>query len=542
MAKIVVTVMLFGAASGLLPWCGTRGFALGYTIEQVTDTPGGVFAPAINNLGDIVYSWQIDGVFQVFLLTDDGELTQLTEGSGHHRFPRINDLGEIIWQHDVTGGPQTVESNKRGVIGDNQYDHTRGDINNDGEVIWTQYDYFEPGKTTPSGQVYSSVRGLAVPAKSLGDGPNESSGLGNTGEIVYRGERPAGESVFTDTGIYSTTRGVLLEETDEHVYLSVNIAGTVVWYGVDDEGVFQVYGLFDGEVQPLTTGPRDSRWPDINDAGEIVFLGKDLHAAFQVFKLTPTTEDNLPIDPMLVLHPEIRDSDDDGVPDVFDAFPDDPAYFADTDGDGVPDGQDGDRPLITAFVGNTLNRGITESDLRESTDEAQSGLIGARVSIPERSLDKAIIVTADVGDTASYFPGGHLVAGGREQLIVGWPLRLGPAGTDLAPAATVTVPFEVARLSEVVFGTLRVARIAEDGSISLLASADSGVGGTVTISPGHFSQFVVVGQTLSSGGGGGCVASSTGRIADDTSSLVLALLPLLVAAMARRRIDPGLKQ
>jgi hypothetical protein len=417
----------------------------------------------------------------------------------------------------------------RGPIGE-QGHQFRGDISNSGEVIWQQTDLVDSELRQ---QVHSTTRGVVVPADSLGGGPNESSAIGNSGEILYRGERPIGASRFTDTGIYSTTRGPVLVEEDEHLFLSVTDTGTVTWYGIDAYGVFQLYGLHDGQVQQITTGPRPTRWSDINDQGEIVFLSHDLNGAYQVFKLTPTAEGDLPIDPMLVLHPEIRDSDDDGVPDVYDAFPEEPAAFADSDGDGVSDSQDDDRPFVTAFVGDALDWTIAADDLRDPADDAQSGLIGAGMSIPGRSLDKAFIVTADLGDTAQYYPGGRLVAGGRDQLILGWPLRLGPSGTNLAQDATVTLPYDLSLLSEVLFGTLRVARIDDDGTVTPLASLDSGLAGTVTVSPGHFSQFVVVGQSLSSGGGGGCTAARGG--ADSGGAAAVLLVPLMVLAACRLR-------
>gem|GEM_PF-4041073 len=401
-------------------------------------------------------------------------------------------------------------------------------MSDNGQIVYVQSD------TGVGFQIhlFSFVDGdsVVVPFDAEPARPIQGVAINDSGEIVWAPQASGTVSL----GLYSTEGHFVIEEVAEHWAPAMNNLGEVVWYQRDDGGTWQIYH---SDLGQITDGPQDKRWPEITDSGEVYWVGKDLQNTFHLFHAVSDPAGMLPVDPFLAFNEANKDSDGDGVPDRLDAFPDDPENFADTDGDGISDKEDPDRPLITVFVGDGLNRTLTEADLRHPGSAPEEGLIGAQLQLPARAISDGVIITADVGNTASYFPGGHLVAGGREQLIVGWPLRLGPAGTDLAPAATVTVPFEVARLSEVVFGTLRVARIEDDGIVSLLASADSGVSGVITIAPGHFSQFVVVGQNLSAGSGGGC-AAATGE-ATSGGAAVWLLVPLGVVAAARLRRRVG---
>jgi hypothetical protein len=551
MTRLIPSIGLAALAAGCL--CGgvvSRAEA-GYRVEQVTDVGGGVFYPAINNLGDIAYARVIGEFFQVFLLAPDGALTQVTEGDFHHRFPQINDHGEIVWNREITLVPEfrLNETNVRGVVFDDGTTQERADINNDGEIIWHQSTFLEPDDPKPTGQTHSTIAngGVVIPAHSLGDGPNESSAISNSGEIVYRGVAEDEVLVglddelkrFTDSGLYSTTRGTLLEEVDEHVYVSVNTAGTVVWYGFDDQRVSQVYCLHDGVAVQITTGPRENRWSDLNDHGEIVINATDLNGARQIIKLTPTegvgcVEDGtLPIDPMLVLHPEIRDSDEDGVPDVLDAFPEDPESFADTDGDGVADPEDPDRPVITAFVARrgAFNHTVNEGDLSDPQSPGQRGLLGTRLQIPAGSMPEPAVITARVGE---FSPGDRVPGLAGNAVALGYSLAFGPEGTRVGAGTTLTLPYDVARLSEVLFGTVQAVRIDGDGTTTVLPLVQPQSFGSATVNPFHFSQFVVVGQTLSAGSSGGCAAAPHPTGANRLGSTLLLLSPLLTVAVARR--------
>lgn len=508
--------------------CVDHCLADGFVVEQITSGPNAYFNPTVSSSGELLYSTQDDaGVLQVFSETRG----QLTEGDGNKRFPKISDVGDLMWIEEGTDGLSHIFVRRTAgstvEIGDPALPRFAGDMSDNGQIVYVQSD---PGVGFQI-HFFSFADGdtVVVPFDAEPAPPIQGVAINDSGEIVWAPQ----SSGTVSLGLYSTERGFVIEEVAEHWAPSMNNLGQVVWYQRDHGGTWQIYH---SDLGQITDGPQDKRWPEITDSGEVYWVGKDLHNTFHLFHAVLDPAGMLPVDPFLEFNEANKDSDGDGVPDRLDAFPDDPEKYADTDGDGISDSEDPDRPLMTAFVGDGLNRTLTEADLRDPGSAPEEGLIGAQLQLPARSISDGVIITADVGDTASYFPGGRLFAGGREQLILGWPLRLGPSGTSLAPEATVAVPLDVARLSEVLLGTLRVARIEDDGTISLLASADSGVSGTVTISPGHFSQFVVVGQTLSTGNGGGCAAATGGATSSGAAGWLLVPLGVVAAARLRRRV------
>jgi hypothetical protein len=358
---------------------------------------------------------------------------------------------------------------------------------------------------------------------------------------VYRGGSAPEGSQFDVVGIFSTTRGQLTDFVTEYFNVAVNDSGIVVWYASDENGVFQNYCLHEGNIVQITTGPRENRWLDINDNGEIVINATDLDGARQVIKLIPTegvgcvADGTLPIDPMLVLHPEIRDSDEDGVPDVLDAFLDDPERFADTDGDGVADAEDPDRPVITAFVARraAFDRTIGEDDLSDPQSPGQHGLLGARLQILSGSMPEPAVITAGVGDLA---PGDRVPGLAGNAVALGYSIAFGPDGTRVGAGTTLTLPYDAARLSEVLVGTLQAVRIDADGTTTVLPLVQPQTFGRATVNPFHFSQFVVVGQTLAAGSSGGCAAARHTTGANRLGSTLLLLSPLLMVVARRWRV------
>lgn len=59
--------------------------------------------PAINNLGDIVWSKQVGGFWQVFKREASGTVRQITSDNRNHKHPVISDDGTIVWFQDNSG-------------------------------------------------------------------------------------------------------------------------------------------------------------------------------------------------------------------------------------------------------------------------------------------------------------------------------------------------------------------------------------------------------------------------------------------------------
>jgi hypothetical protein len=101
---------------------------------------------------------------------------------------------------------------------------------------------------------------------SPGSTQQGGSSINDLGEVVWSQYDPA-------TGhyqIYSSTRGQLTTDVNDHYYPSINKFGDVVWQQYDAQHTTSIFGLISGRVIQVTYGSGDSH-PSINDSGEIVY-------------------------------------------------------------------------------------------------------------------------------------------------------------------------------------------------------------------------------------------------------------------------------
>ena len=175
---------------------------VGYELVRATNTPLSEGTPAINSSSQIVFHAGLGGsaTVEVFLYDGrSGELTQLTDNNWYDGLPDISDTGTIVWMSDIAGGVngagleimlrspdgavtrltdnQTEDSgpsvnglnqvawwrdNGRGCaeagrdvmffdgrttqqLTDNEWGNQSVDLNDDGDIIWTEFNFCFPG-------------------------------------------------------------------------------------------------------------------------------------------------------------------------------------------------------------------------------------------------------------------------------------------------------------------------------------------------------------------------------------------------------------
>ena len=108
--------------------------------------------------------------------------------------------------------------------------------------------------------------GGGVCADPLAPGPNMqwSSSINDLGEVLWSQFDPG----TNRQQIYSSTRGQLTNDQNDHMNISANNRGDVVW-----EQMGQIYGILSGQVTQITY--NNGYHPSINDSGEAVWYQND---------------------------------------------------------------------------------------------------------------------------------------------------------------------------------------------------------------------------------------------------------------------------
>lgn len=498
-----------------------------YRIERLTNS-GLNWDPSINNNGEIVYTKVIEDIHSIYSI-DRGPLTT---DDRWKRYPKINDEGTVVWLQDAetfeSDAPDEIyilrDGNISLLIGGDGIHRFGADINNSGEILWSQQD-------PDSVNIYRSDIDVIVPELiASGDDPVApawfGASLNDQGEFVHRVVEldafghPIGNGEL-HRGIFSNLRGYLVEPA-ELEFLGdpvLSNTGELAWYARDENGLYQIFHLLpEGEPEQVSHATKincsatepdcreGARWLGLNDDGVVVWTQKDGEGKWNLYRATP-----------------VPDRDADAVPDALDAFPDDPDRFVEG------------RFAAAGYVplGQSVDIQVVDASLSDDATEVEHALVGTRLIVPASALDQDLILTIRAG---SIGPGSRVSTPLGERLALGQTADLGPDGLRLGAGSSLTLPYDVGLLSEVLIGSLRVARIDADGTVTLLPAVQSQGLGLITVSPGHFSQFVVVGQTLSTGGGaGGCVTARTGRSGGGLAAGLLLMAPLAVASWGRRR-------
>ena len=205
------------------------------------------FEPAINNLGEIVYTRsRTDGAY--IASTHRG---RLTASSMSVRFSDINDDGEVVYTDEVPGLPSlTLLSTTRGPL----FPGNLGRINKWGQISATGFTSIPGTAQLLRYDVDGTLHGLT--ADNI-----RSTGVTDSGEVTYvRYDSSLGSDVF------STERGQLTFSGNVSTH-SANSVGEFIYTELLPGNPW--WSLFSQSGELLWDGVAG--WPDLNDYGDIVF-------------------------------------------------------------------------------------------------------------------------------------------------------------------------------------------------------------------------------------------------------------------------------
>jgi hypothetical protein len=245
------------------------------------------FNPALNDRGDLVwqaidassYQSSIQGVI-------GGKWIMLAQNVYADKLD-INNGGEVVWsQLDNGAGRYRIYSNVRGQIPTGVYDSFRPAINNAGDVAYLQND---PESGTL--QVYKLLSASSTPVKFPSDGYPSGVTLNDSAEVVWSQVNPA----TTSNSLLSSTRGELAA-VGYVSSIDMNNCGDVVYASITPDGS-SLYRL--GSAAPCASypGTHDSQAnAALVSAGE-TFIGiADASAPVSWYRFDASAGDTLKID------------------------------------------------------------------------------------------------------------------------------------------------------------------------------------------------------------------------------------------------------
>jgi hypothetical protein len=210
----------------------------------------------------------------------------------------VNDRGQVAWVGNVAGVDQIFlyRNGQNTQITANIYNMNIGieslQINNQGQIAWSQYDYDASGLNVNvylyDGSTY----------KPLNDNQGQYSWrsvypcLNNRGEVAWlQAHWPDNYEVYLYTGGGVTP---LTNDQRSHGPPRLNDNGWVTWHG-DWDGANRVY-LYNGASTQMISGPASSN-PQINNLGQVAWINFNTNATpyynIYLWNGTPTKITNL---------------------------------------------------------------------------------------------------------------------------------------------------------------------------------------------------------------------------------------------------------
>jgi len=218
---------------------------------------------SINSLGEVVWS-QYDpssSRYQIF----SSARGQLTNDQTDHYSPAINNLGDLVWLENgtirgiIAGQPVTVATiqNVGGKI----------DLNDRGEVVWTQYD------ASYNSQIYSNLRGQLT----SGTLSNVDPSINNQRDVVFTQHdpmQPGSEQIYK-LAAGSTVPIAVTSDSFEHRSPVINDGGEVVWITQVMNGSTQVMQIVSSVRGVLVSTAAWMFGADLNNCGDVVYIVND---------------------------------------------------------------------------------------------------------------------------------------------------------------------------------------------------------------------------------------------------------------------------
>ena len=175
--------------------------------------------PKLANSGEVVYADWFGGPYWDLVSTTRGRLTYGGIIDVNSSLYDVNSSGEVVYAKRDAAGYAQVYSTVRGQITFDATRHYSPCINDNGEIVWSEY---VSGIGT---RTFSSTRGMLP--ESYGFYPLD---LNNLGDLCYNGELYSPTAGYTSPHIFSSEHGALINNPDLYQWGGgINDAGTIVW-------------------------------------------------------------------------------------------------------------------------------------------------------------------------------------------------------------------------------------------------------------------------------------------------------------------------
>lgn len=274
----------------------------GYEITQVTSTAGDHKWPAINTHGDMVWSQQVNGFWQVFRYNSFLPLLeQITFEDQNHERPAISDDGTIAWFEDNSGsgigwqvigcGPNCQPSSSRFTIQTSTYNNSNGQHRDAGR-------YFGIASNGATISYFSfcdaSCSGLQCGVLCGSSRRFNVSGVGQLPENFLGYDHPDinNSLVIAYTNDFPGPRDIYLATTQNPFNATVIDSGQFP-HLADGTSPQLVYVKNGNEITTMRAGSTDpplkidnGLWADVNNNGWILYE-KAVNGVSQIFLAKP---------------------------------------------------------------------------------------------------------------------------------------------------------------------------------------------------------------------------------------------------------------
>ena len=209
--------------SGEIVWSQVGGGIYSSTRGKLA-TSG--ISPHLANSGEVVYADTFEGQLWDLVSTKRGRLTYGGAIDVNLSDFGVQSSGEAVYAARDTNNHVQVYSTVRGQITTDPTDHSNPCINDNGEIVWSQY------AAGGGGAIASSTRGiLPILPGMYGVGGAAVLGLNNHGDYCFLGNLESSPGYYTWPHLFASSHGAVVEDANQYQHSgSINDSGTFVWY------------------------------------------------------------------------------------------------------------------------------------------------------------------------------------------------------------------------------------------------------------------------------------------------------------------------